>query len=346
MLKKFVLFLFLLIITLCSALCFTACNKNSDEQGLIFQQIDGKKEYCVVGLEDDCKEDIVIPTEYKGLPVTEIDRDSFQNSKITTVTIPNNIIKIHNYAFRGHECNALTIYCQAQLEPSGWSSSWNDYCPVVWNCDNNEIADDGCVYAIINGIRYALKENATVVGQNTKISTANIPDMVNYNEKSYQVNSIDHSAFFKCENLIEVYMSNSITFIGELAFYDCSNLTNIVISNGITKIRRATFSGCSSLKNIIIPSNITYIATTAFNNCKTLKDIIIPSSVTKIEKEAFTNCNSLTNITFESPSSWYMTTSEFNWGYSVGGTAFDLSNSANNANYFKSLYNGYYWYKI
>ena len=52
-------------------------------------------------------------------------------SNLTSVVIPNGVTSIGDYAFGG--CYKLTIYCEAESKPSGWSSDWNNSRrPVEW----------------------------------------------------------------------------------------------------------------------------------------------------------------------------------------------------------------------
>ena len=81
--------------------------------------------------------------------VTSIGWYAFEDcSGLTSITIPDSVTSIGNWAFFG--CSGLTIYCEVGSKPIGWNSTWNyDDCPVVWDCNNNEIADDGYIYAIM-----------------------------------------------------------------------------------------------------------------------------------------------------------------------------------------------------
>ena len=116
-------------------------------------------EYTVV----DCYENatsIVIPETYKGLKVTAIGKNAFENctgltsvtignsvtsigscafyncTGLTSVVIPNSVTIIYWNAFCG--CTGLTIYCEAEIKPGGWFEGWNsNNRPVVWGHKEN-----------------------------------------------------------------------------------------------------------------------------------------------------------------------------------------------------------------
>lgn len=64
--------------------------------------------------------------------VTNIIGNAFRNSDLTSITIPNSVNMIDEYAFGG--INNPTIYCEASSKPKGWHKKWNnDGGNVVWN---------------------------------------------------------------------------------------------------------------------------------------------------------------------------------------------------------------------
>ena len=191
-------------------------------------------------------------------------------SRLISVTIPKSVTSIGAYAFQ--DCQRLTIYCEAESQPNSWNSTWNSCrwddssCPVVWDCKNNDVATDGYIYVILDGVRYALKDGvATVVMQSTGIKTAIISESITYKEIEYPVTSIVDSAFYYCSNMKKVVIPNSVISIGDEAFSCCESLTEIVIPNGVTSIGKKALYNCHYLVSVVIPDSVKSIGENAFD---------------------------------------------------------------------------------
>ena len=151
----------------------------------------------------------------------------------------------------------------------------------------------------IDGIYYDLNaENNTAEvksNPNKYSGSVVIPSKVTYENNTYDVTSIGHSAFEECTELISISIPNGVTSIGIDAFYRCYKLSSINIPNTVTKIWAEAFWWCGELTSVTIPNGITTIEPDVFRDSG-LNSIEIPSSVTYISSDAF-NDSFLTSVT-------------------------------------------------
>ena len=102
-----------------SIICGAITNADKEARGYCVLQKNGSS-YSVVGLEDNAPSEIVIPREYKGLPVTEISSYAFYTSDdLRSVTIPDSVTTIGNFSFGSKLKSAVFI------NPIGWKAGPN-----------------------------------------------------------------------------------------------------------------------------------------------------------------------------------------------------------------------------
>ena len=195
----------------------------------------------------------------------------FQCYALTNIVIPNSVTYIRGGAFRG--CSNLTIYTEAESQPSGWDSTWNSNRPVVWGHTHTyDFETDLCVCGAKN--TYLAKwdisatENDSVYaylyyGYSLIISGSG--NMMDWTSSS-------NAPWWSYRFLIKsVTIENGITNVGEYAFSVCRVLNSVEIGNSVTKIGSYAFSNCNALASIIIPNSVTTIGGSAFFLCYTLK---------------------------------------------------------------------------
>ncbi len=169
----------------------------------------------------------------------------------------------------------------------------------------------------------------------TRLSSIIIPD---------NVTTIRTYAFGDCDNLVNVILPSKLTAV-TTAFYGCDNLISVDMSNckALEELGSA-FQECIKLIYVIFPNNLVEIDANTFSGCKQLETITIPSNVKFIGWDVFRYCVNLTSIIFEDPNNWYKSTSSYSSTYN-DADIIDLSNSTMNATYFKSTYRSHNWYK-
>jgi len=239
----------------------TEPSDNGNSDNLEFMLNSDGKSYSVTGIGNCIDKDIIIPSTYENLPVTNINSWAFNCESMTSVTIGNNITSIERNAF--YECDLL----ESVMIPSSVTSI--DY-EAFDSCDSLvsiQVSDSNEYYKSINGDLYS-KDGKTLVQYATgKADTVFvIPD--------------------------------GVMNIGKAAFCDCISLTSVTIPNSVTRIDNAAFARCKSLTSIVIPNGITSIGNEVFYRCTSLTNITIPDSVVSIAKHALYECTSMININF------------------------------------------------
>lgn len=287
-----------------------------------------------------------IPERIGDEDITAFDADLSCFPFLKSITIPQCIEVIDRSVFDTANY-FLLIYCEAYAKPDGWSADWNasdwnyyyDARPVVWDCKNNEVADNGKAYCFSSkGILYALKDSQAelVFSGRESVESMELASVVKYNGASYDMtgilayafvslNVIEEDEFIHYNNgsLTSVKIPNSVTSIGSLAFAELATLTKMEIPNSVKSIGDIAFGGtgissieipctvesfgedvfmsCHSLERVKFNQGVKEIGYYMFENCDKLKVVEIPSSVTRIGDFAFSYCESLESI--EIPSS-------------------------------------------
>ena len=171
------------------------------------------------------------------------------------------------------------------------------------------------------------------------------------------VTSIGNSAFEGCKNLTSITIPSSVTSIGYLAFVECIRLTSITIPSSVTSMGDSALHGCAGLTNIVVDvnnSNYKSIDGNLYSKDgktliqyalgKTDASFTIPSSVTSIGYYAFyafRESTNLTSVTFADPNGWYVAEIKG----ATRGYSLTLTDQSQNAKYLTSTYYYCYWYK-
>ena len=208
---------------------------------------------------------------------------------LTSITIPNSVTSIGNYAFGA--CKGLTLVTIGNGVTSiGFNAfySCSSMSSIIVESGNSKYDSRNNCNAIINSAT-----NALIVGcQNTLIPNS--------------VTSIESLAFSLCSGLTSVTIPNSVTNVEGDAFWFCEGLTSIVVESGNSKydsrnncnaiIETATNTLIAGCQNTVIPNNLASIGNNAFNGCSGLTSVTIPDCVTSIGRYAFWYCKSLTSV--------------------------------------------------
>lgn len=216
--------------------------------------------------------------------VTSITDYLFGNyPSLLTISLPNSITSIGNYAFNG--ATNLTAFGIQSDNPSFASENdilFNKNKTILLRYPSGKI---GNTYTIPTGV-VTIANGAFTNARN--LTTINLSNTV----------TISDYAFQNCSVLASISLPTSIRNVGVYAFIGCSALNNIAIqSSSITSVGTNAFAG--------LPASITvsgYIPASTFNGVTSLTNLIIGTNTTSIGTSAFQGCSSLTNIYIQSSS--------------------------------------------
>jgi hypothetical protein len=113
---------------------------------------------------------------------------------------------------------------------------------------------------------YTLNDSgeAIITGYNGDDSELTVPKKVD----GYPVVEIGAEAFFDCDSLIRVNLSESLHSVGDHAFCFCSNLTSITLPEGLQSIGYQAFCFCSNLTSIALPDSLNFMGDNPFAGTK------------------------------------------------------------------------------
>ena len=217
-------------------------------------------------------ENIVIPSELGGKPVTAIADKAFEGYKnIVNIYIPKTIKAIGEDAFQNATSSLIRFICYEGTE--------NEWANIAIQKGNEELNprefDDVAWFRLyecnLSGdmVYQASDDAATLVRYFGADSKVDIPAELG----GKPVTSIGDYAFVYCSGLTKVTIPKSVSSIGVGAFGACSNLTKVIIAEGVTSIKDRAFEGCSSLTEVTIPKSVTSIGKMAFYQCEALATV-------------------------------------------------------------------------
>ena len=263
--------------------------------------------------------------------VMSIGAEAFKECRdLLSVTLPKSVEAVGANAFKS--CTSLLIYVEADTKPTDWDRDWNtSERPVIWGHKSNNKASDGYIYTVVDGLRYALKEEKAHVEKqlDKEAVSASIRESVSYEGKTYSVTAIGERAFASNKKMTEVTIPASVTTIEEKAFSDCTALSSFTIPASVTTIEEKAFLGCTALSSFTIPTSVKTIGDYAFSDCTALKRIQIPNTVEKLGYDVFLRCEDLVIYThlLERPTEWSMGWNAAGhlavWGWNNGKPAID-----------------------
>ena len=262
--------------------------------------------------------DVVIPSEYGGIPVTKVS-DSFRSNSLLNnvnymgkITVSEGIKEIGESAFYNHKYDIVLPESITKIGKKAFEG-------LKGNVNIPSSLENIGDYAFYNSAvsNVVLPEGLKKIGSYAFSGCNNIEAL----ELELSSVSFGSYIFADCTGIESVNIGENVTSLGKYMFRGCESLREVTGCDGLRKISDGVFSGCKSLEKADFISQLTEIGSYAFYNCTKLseiklsdsidkikdysfygcdevKEIQIPQGVTEVGEYAFYNCSSLEKITF------------------------------------------------
>ncbi|MCQ2260342.1 MAG: leucine-rich repeat domain-containing protein [Bacteroidales bacterium] len=201
--------------------------------------------------------------------VTSLIRGLFdQCAELTSVTIPNTITVIPDYAFG--MCTGLT----SVVFPSSLAS-----------------IGDYAFHFCHSLTSVSLPSTVSSLGIHVFMGCENLASV----SLGSSLTAIGEEDFYGCASLTDITFPSTLTSIGKEAFYGCG-FTSLILPDGLVTVGSEAFYGCASLTRVTIPNSVTTVGGRAFQTCRALTHVVLGSSVTSIGDYAFSDCAAIDTI--------------------------------------------------
>ena len=250
-------------------------------------------------------------------------------TSLSSITIPNSVKTIGEYAFRSSGLCSLTIG-SGVINIGQWALPDNK-CKIIWlpntppegveysnqylydeihyvaNDSYSKLTSNITIYPFISsifevdGVKYVpispSERTCDVIdcAYNESSEHITIRKTVSYKGIDMIVKNINQYAFYHnpCIKSIDLSFDGNI---GDYTFQNCSSMTTAILGEGVTSIGQYAFSRCDKLQSIVIPDAVTSVGEAVFWGCTSMTSAKIGNGITSINNGSFSGCTSLTDV--------------------------------------------------
>ena len=275
-------------------------------------------------IENGVLKDVKPSVKYAIIPdgVTSIGEGAFSDcSSLISVVIPDSVISIDEGAFA--KCSLVSITIGSSVTSIGWRTFYD--CSALIEVYNKSSLDITAGSEDNGYVGYYAKHVYTEEGDSWLSDTEDGFRFLWDGETGYLVAYLGDETKLTLPDSFTAYDGTVVSEyqINDYAFYDCDSLISVAISDSVTSIGDEVFNGCSGLTSVTIGNSVTRIGRLAFYGTG-LTSITIPSSVTKMGYHTFLDCYHLESVVLEETTGWL-----YHYGYPEAGHPLSSSDLAN-----------------
>ena len=217
---------------------FSASDEEIDFSSMLeFELSEDGNSYIVSSGQNCTAENVIIPAEYNGKPVTKIGYGAFASMTIKSVVFPDSIKVIDEWSFCDNpQLESVTFGKSVTLIGNSAFSECNSlkHIAIPDSVENIGVCAFSC----------SALESVTFGSGLKKIS----------------------GSAFDATQLKRVVIPSTVETIGDVAFAGCKSLEEVVIEDGVKRIEQNAFADCKKLKKVILSNTLEYMEADVFEN--------------------------------------------------------------------------------
>ncbi len=237
---------------------------------------------------------IVIPAEYNGAPVTEIDRAFSDNDTVTKITLPDSVTKIGAQAFANTPELAEVVFPNGLKEIGDLAFQSSGIRSATLPATVTSVGAQA-FYKAKSLTEFKIAANAPVtvlkqsaVGECSALKTVVLSD---------NLKTIEYGAFAECGELTSIDL-NHVETVFERAFENCTKLAEIDFGDSLKCVKGEAFEN-AAVASLIFPETCEELDSYAFSDCTNLKTVSIPENVKRLGN-TFSGCPNVEKLTIPS----------------------------------------------
>lgn len=234
---------------------------------------------------------VVIPAEYRGAPVTEIDGAFSGNETVTKVTMPDSVTKIGKQSFANTPNLAEVVFPGGLKEIGDFAFQSSGIQSASLPGTVTSVGAQA-FYKAKSLIEFKIAASAPVAV--LKQSTAGECPALKTVVLSDNLKTIEYGAFAECGELTAIDL-NHVETVFQRAFENCTKLAEIDFGDSLKSVKSEAFEN-TAVASVILPETCEELDSYVFSDCVNLKTVSIPESI-KTLGNTFSGCTNVEKLT-------------------------------------------------
>ncbi len=300
-------------------------------------------------------EELHIPAEIQGYPVTVLGENSFRGcDNMTGVYIPNTVKIIEKNAFYGCSKISNLVIGNSVTEIGDFAFSGCQALTDLAIPDSVEKIGEYAFSYCDSLLNIELGSSLKVIGNYAFSFSSEIKNVI----LPTSLETLGANVFSECSGLENIRINKSLSSIGKDAFYPCVSLKNFQIVNGnqFFAVRNGVLYNKGRTELLVYPQGkedvdyvlaetVTKINEDAFKNVAFLQNLTVPVSLENLTETDLSGCNNLKTVTYLGDEAEFFNmsgTSLKNYDVKIGEKLIErvTSDEKSDENYKYGFYNG------